>query len=197
MTTLCTLSLGVPFASSSSSGHPGRQSAALRRRVTLAPYPPPYRVAFASSCVPYRLALSLACARATLGTYALHRPRERGRLTTFREFSQQVGLGCLCAPGGSTGASVRRENSLTCPPCPFGAGAAWWLSPRPRHDASPRGFRCLLRTDSCPTVTPCATHRVALSRVLATPPLPATPPRCGNRWHHTRLDHRFFFCLSQ
>jgi len=26
-------------------------------------------------------------------------------------------------------------------------------------------------------------------RVLDTPPLPATHPRFGNRWHHTRLDH--------
>jgi hypothetical protein len=53
-------------------------------------------------------ALSLACARATLGTYALHRPRERGRLTTFREFHPQVGVGCLCTPGDMARVSADR-----------------------------------------------------------------------------------------
>ena len=63
MPTLCKLSLGLQFASSSSSGHTRRKSAALRRKVTLPLYPPHYRVAFASSCVPYRLR-PLPCLRA-------------------------------------------------------------------------------------------------------------------------------------
>jgi len=137
-------------------------------------------------------ALPLACVRATLGTYALHHPRERGRLTTFRALHPHVGWGCLWTPGGSTGASVRRSNSLTCPPCRCGSGAAWWLEPRPRHDASHRGFSALLPPDLSPTMSPCATHVSSVYRVLDTPPLPATHPRFGNRWHHTRLDHIFF-----
>src|SRR5687768_3958428 len=36
-------------------------------------------------------AIPRACASATPGAYALHRPRERIRLTTFREFHPQVG----------------------------------------------------------------------------------------------------------
>jgi hypothetical protein len=43
----------------------------------------------------------------------------------------------------------------------------------------------------------CATHVSSVYRVLDTPPLPATHPRFGNRWHHTRLDHLFFpLCLA-
>src|SRR5215510_10656833 len=89
--TLCTLSLGLQFASSASSGHTRRKSAALRRRVTLAPI---HAMTAWRSLPPASLtgsAFSLACARATLGTYALHCPRERGRRTTFREFHPQVG----------------------------------------------------------------------------------------------------------
>ena len=139
--------------------------------------------------------VSRACAWATPGASALRSPGEGIRLPTFREVHPQVGGGGLWTPGGSTGASACRSNAPPCPPCRFGAGAAWGLSPRPRHDASHRGFSGLLRTDSCPTVTPCATHSAALYRVLDTSPLPATHPRFGNRWHHTRLDHRFFLCL--
>jgi hypothetical protein len=37
----------------------------------------------------------------------------------------------------------------------------------------------------------------SLDHVLETPPWPATPPRFGNRWHHTRLDHLFSpLCLA-
>ena len=44
------------------------------------------------------------------------------------------------------------------------------------------------------TMSLCATHRSWLYRVLETPPLPATPPRFRNRWHHIRLDHSFSVC---
>jgi hypothetical protein len=141
-------------------------------------------------------AISFAYARATLGTYALHCLRERSRLPTFGEFHQQGGGGCLCAPGGSTGASVRCSHAPTCPPCHCGAGAVWWLSPRPRDDAYDRGFSALLLPDHFPTMSSCATPRSSLSRVLETPPLPATPPRCGNRWHHTRLHHILLVVFS-
>jgi hypothetical protein len=48
-----------------------------------------------------------------------------------------------------------------------------------------------------PTMSLWATHRTSLDRVLETPPWPATPPRFGNRWHHTRLDHLFSpLCLA-
>lgn len=139
--------------------------------------------------------VSCACAWAPPGAYALHCPGERIRRPTLREVHQHVGGGGLWTPRGSTGASACRSHALPCPPCRLGAGAAGWLSPRPRHDASPRGCRCLIRTDSFPTVTPCATPSVALSRVLDPSPLPATHPRCGNGWHHTRLDHSCFVGL--
>ena len=130
------------------------------------------------------------------GAEALHCLGACIRLPTLREVHQHVGGGGLWTPGGSTGASACRAPSRPCPPGRCGAGAAWWRSPRPCHEASHRGFRCLLRPDYVPTVTPCATHRVALSRVRDTSPLPATPPRFGNRGHHTRLEHRSFVLLS-
>ena len=133
--------------------------------------------------------VSRTCAWATPGADAWHCPGERIRRTTCREVHQHVAGGGLWTPGGSTGASACRSNALTCPPGRCGAGAQGWLSPRPRHDAYHRGCSCLLRPDSFPTVTPWATHSVTLDRVLDTSPLPATPPRCGNRWHHTRREH--------
>jgi hypothetical protein len=141
-------------------------------------------------------ALPLAHARATLGAEAVHGLRERSWLTTFGALHQPVGGGCLCAPGGSTGASARRSNAPTCPPGPCGAGAVWWLSPRPRYDAYYRGFRSLILPDHFPTMRSCATHCASLSRVLATPSLPATPPRFGNRWHHPRLHHVLLVVFS-
>src|SRR5262249_24889764 len=99
-------------------------------------------------------AVSRACAWATLGTDALHRLRERIRLTTFRGGHQQVGGGCLCPRGGSRGASGRRSPVPPCPPCRCGVGAGWWLSPRPRHDVSYQGFRSLLLPDHCPPMRP-------------------------------------------
>ena len=133
-------------------------------------------------------ACAWADAAAPLGADALHRPSARGRLPTLRALHQPGGCGGLWTPGGASGASARRDNALPGPPCRLGAGAAWWLSPRPRHEASPRGFRGLLLPDHVPTMTPRATHGASVSRVLATPPLPATHPQCGHRWHHTRLD---------
>ena len=50
---------------------------------------------------------------------ALRPRRERYWLTTFHMLYKQIGLGCLCIPGGSTGVSVRRQYSPTCPPLPF------------------------------------------------------------------------------
>src|SRR2546422_8236727 len=63
MTTLCKLSLGLQFASSSSSGHTRRKSAALRRRVTLAPLSTPLQrgIRFLLRPLPARL---LPCLRA-------------------------------------------------------------------------------------------------------------------------------------
>ena len=161
------------------------------------PSPPDDRVACASSRVPYRLprrphwpmgdSRGLRLARPRRVPPADHGPRGAPTRRGRRPLDT----------GRVNGASACRSNALTCPPGRCGAGAAWWLAPRPRHEAYHRGFRGLLRTDSFPTVTPWATPSVTLYRVLDTSPWPATHPRCGNRWHHTRLDHSFSVSSSK
>ena len=139
-------------------------------------------------------AVSRACAWATLGTYALHRLRERIRLPTFRAFHHQVGGGGLCTPAGSTG---RRGAVQTYRPAlrailalgPYGGSRPARVTMRNTEAAVPLSFPPIF-----PTMRSCATHRSSLSRVLETPPLPATPSRFGNRWHHIRLDHSFSVC---
>lgn len=95
----------------------------------MSPYPPHYRVAFASSRVLYRHSIPLPCGRATPGFTALHPPGERYRLTTFHKL-HKMGLGCLYGPGAR---HVCRPVRYPTEPVPFAVLA---LEPKGRSSSA-------------------------------------------------------------
>jgi hypothetical protein len=78
----------------------------------------------------------------------------------------------------------------TCSPSHFGSGACEPLKLRACHDASRRGFSYLIPTRHSPQPVRRATRLPSAYGVLETPPLPVTPPPCGDRWHDIMAESR-------
>ena len=92
MTTLCKLSLGLQFASSSSSGHTRRKSAALQRRGTLAPLSTPLQGGLCFLLRPLPAPPSPFLARGRLwGLTPCTAPESEAGLPRFASFTHKSG----------------------------------------------------------------------------------------------------------
>jgi len=124
---------------------------------------------------------------ATPGADALHCPRARIRLPTFRTLHSRgedpsVHRGIPCVR------QVAVQTSRACSPSPCGSGAVWPLSLRACHDASPRGVTSVLHTRHFPQSVQRAARFSSVSEALETPPFPVTPPQRGDRGHNLMTE---------
>jgi hypothetical protein len=195
MTTLGKLSLGLQCASSSSSGHTRGKSAAFRRGVQREPLSPPLQRGFCFLPRPLPAWPCPVLARGRLpGLRLCTAPESEAGLPRSASFTNKSG----------EDASVHREGQRVrrCAVQPYRPALRAILALGPYGGSSPARVTMCNTKASVPLSVPTISRQcdrvpltgLSLSRVLETPPLPATPPRCGNRWHHTRLDHSFFGC---
>jgi hypothetical protein len=129
-------------------------------------------------------AIPRAGAWATPRTSALPGPGERVRRTTCRQVHRR-GSGAAVPRGRRRVRRSAVKPHRACSPSRVGAGAEGPLERRACHEASPRGFTAVTPSRHPPPPIRPAAGLLRVYGVRETPPLPGTPPPCGNRWHDT------------
>ena len=176
--------------------HP-REVSHLAVRGRLEPLSTPLRSGFASSHVPYRLRHALCLRSGDSGDLRLAPPRRAHPAYHVPRVSP-TSRGRMPLYTGRVNGCVGSPLKLTdLPSMPF------WRWGR-MVALAPPASRCVTPRLQLPSPyrpfpddeTDVPRIGSSLYRVLETPPLPATPPRFGNRWHHTQARSQLSLSVS-